>query len=342
METGGWLMKTFKITTLIVFAVVQSGCASLGWAMGSKPPADRIPMEPLVANRYEGLVALECGGKPQWGFGGSQACQFEAGSKTEISVKVPPTEGQVVLRSVRHEEVLDFKKNGWVRVPWEFLSRKDSVPIVITVAGKNSGIQVAKVYPYVTSGERNYPYMSGKVRYWCYEEDGYQEKVGQGWCQQPSGGRLDGSLVLSHAEAGEYLVSVKGCVLEAPAQAKGAFPAGTKEIAFQVAKELPGFCAVALAVKYSTGNIEEAELYLDWWDPRYVPLSKPLLESDDDEVKVCGPLSYKFYEVNGLQKKDGCLSKSCARQPWLDGTWGYGLAWDEAGRMSYETLERGK
>lgn len=327
-----------RLFSLVVVAATLVSCSTL--AMGTKPPDERIPLEPLTANRYENVLSYPCDGQQAWGFGGTSACQYAAGTTVELQVKVPPTKGQVVVRSRRKEVVVDFNKNVWVKVPWVLEDRFDSVPVVVTVAGVKSGVQLAKWYPYVT--DKKYVRMTGGLRVFCYEHGTYDVAHGQVACQQPVDSLVDGTAQVDETQAGEYLFSASGCALIEPAQARGNFGQGTKVLPFRVTRDQVGNCAVKVAVKYPNGAFTEAELYLDWWDVKYVPLSKPVLKYiSEKEAQVCGPFEFEFYEINGKQKKDGLLCSDCEKEPWLAGGWAYGLAWDEAGRMSYQTLRKG-
>lgn len=299
--------------------------------MGSKPLQET--MKPKDANKYENVLRYDCKKSSKWSFFGTSSCQYEFGEEIKVDVKVPPVKGQLVARSQRKEVVLDFDgESSWVSFNWRFDDRRDGIPLVIGVAGYGSGVQYAKMYPYVFDSVR--PEMNGRVKFFCYAEKGYVESIGQGECQQPAGSSVDGSVLLNVEKAGEYLIQTRGCVLGGLSNVQGVFQAGTAKIEWSASKDDTGFCLVRSNVKYSDGSIEEHELYLDWWNRSYVPLSAPTINVDD-EVEACGPDGWKWLEINGERWSSCFLRGKCRSADLLPGNWGYALAWDEHGRVSF-------
>lgn len=308
-------MRTFAVVMLLM---VSCACNSVN-TRARKPVED---------NKYEQLVVWDCNGKKDWNWKGTSSCQFSKGDETDIWVKLPPTKGQVVLRSTRKEVVSDFSKGGWFKTVWKFEDFLDSKAIVVSVTGMNTGVHMAKMYPYVQDEDR--PKMSQGFELYCFEDGDYKKAEGVWSCQQPAGAEVDGRVLLDPEEKGKYLISAQGCELVFP-ERTGEFD---KEDALDVkiTRSEPGHCAVKVAVKYASGKITEGELYMDWWDHRYVPLSPPELEEKDGKLKACYPDGFKYVELN--EESHGRAIGKCTSEKLKNGL-NYGIGWDGSGRVSY-------
>jgi hypothetical protein len=78
-----------------------------------------------------------------------------------------------------------------------------------------------------------------------------------------------------------------------------------------------GFCPISYAVKYEN-NFTEGEIYINFYNNKYIPLPKPKIGKKD---KICPAFGSRFFEVNG-DKTSRCKK----------GTKAY--SWTRIGRMS--------
>ena len=336
MQSSGYKIVRIivKISTALMVVVFLCSCATPLFSKADDIDAIPIPYPPAEANKYEGIVRYKCGDKPErWVWGGTSSCQVAEKYTLKIHIKVPKNDGQVVVRSGRKEVIKDFNKNSWVSVDWKFEDHKDSVPIVFSVAGRGSGIQLGKIYPYVNTKKR--PKMTLPVRFWCFEQSRYVEAEGNAACQQPQGAVVEGHFT-PKKQAGKYLISTAGCSVKAP---RGDFTAEAKPIRFEITKALVGNCAAKIAVKYEDKTYQEAELYLDFWESLYVPLSPPRAKLEKKGVEFCAPQEYKFTELNGNQRKKGWFIRTCKSVNWHKG-WAWAIAWDASGRCSYDVRRK--
>lgn len=328
--------KMKALLMLIVFLSIVSCPNSDVYASGRARPT--IPISPKDANKFEGVLFYTCQGAQKWEFNGTAVCQYSKGDQIDLWIKPPKVQGEVVAKSFRREQVVEFDGDEWVKLKWGMDDYLDGNPIVVSVVGKGSGLQMAKLYPYVADGV--HPKMEGHVKYWCYQDGKEVDSYGQARCQQPAGGRVDGFIIPPQEKGtGKYLIQTRGCVLESPAQSMGVFSAG-QAIKLTVTKQEVGYCIVRSNLKYDSGEISEHEMYLDWFDVRYVPLPPPTLKLDDDGVYGCAPRDWAWFEMNGDRWGDCVLNGSCHDMDWLDGGWAYGIAWDKNGRVSWSTLRK--
>ncbi len=321
------------VLTMILYSCALSGEGGLMSSFGGVDPKN-----PVEAGKYEAIFRFTCGDDVLLALTGTASCQYAERSDLKLFVATPNTEGQIIVRSSRRQAVLDFKGPGWAEIPWKLDDRGDSGPLIIIVASSESGIQMGKFYPYVSDKKR--PAMDGVVDVYCYASGVAAPSKGQHACQQPAGTQVSMSLRGKLGLAGRYLFTADGCELKGKLPASGTF-SKDEGASFPVVavRSLPGACFVRLNVAWEDGSIAETEIYLDFWDLKYVPLSSPIPKLDDDEVSVCAPIGWRFLNLNDTGYK---------RKPWSAGCWehnlpkgqvSYAIAWDSYGRCSILILQ---
>jgi len=306
------------VKKLLAFILLFGGCSSVD--------LDKEFIKPIDANIYENLVQYECNGKWEQSIGVA-TCQYPEQSILRFKIKVPPTKGQVVVKScLEHKEVDFHDDDSFVEMEWPIDDYRHSCPIVMSVAGRDSGIQLFKFTPYIYT--QDYPEMQLQFNYWNYQQGVRAADKGSASSQQPVSSRFYSSFTVDQARGGKYIVS-STCLINKPGQKITEFPAGTKSFEVEVTKETKGFCPVSIAIKYDDDEAVEAELYLDWFDPKYIPLSPPIFKS---KKKACVPLGYRFFEFNGKQYRRGIFSRECKKR---ESDKPYAIGWTKIGRMSY-------
>ena len=94
--------------------------------------------------------------------------------------------------------------------------------------------------------------------------------------------------------------------------------------------EEPTLCVIGLALKQ--GQLRQAHrIYVRFYDPKYLPLPTPHIKKTDDGYEVCAPEDYKFYTVNGEDKKRSWFTGKCFEVKELKEI----LVWDQLGRFSW-------
>ena len=157
------------------------------------------------------------------------------------------------------------------------MTRYDSVPIIASVTGYNTGIQMAKMYPYVYKGILRL--MRGHLSFYCYEKGSYINAMGQGWCQQPIGSVVDGWFIVDKSQNGTYLFSAAGCNLLRPTKKNGMFAIGTEKLRFMIKRkdykkyvvlglifEINGVQRSKRLLSDGCVNIESKEIKAFFWD----------------------------------------------------------------------------
>jgi hypothetical protein len=259
---------------------------------------DRDFLKPIDANKYENEVKYLCDGELKASVG-QGACQYPEGEMTRFHVKVPPTYGTVSASSCQGKETIDFtKKNGEVILDWSFPDTTHSCPIIISVAGYDSGVQLFRFIPYVYN-------------------DRYPELEQQVTKQLPTHGVLSLMVKIDPELAGKILVSTT-CDLMYPKQKITEFEAGTEGIRIKVKATEQKFCPVAYAVKYENNDFTEGEIYINFYNNKYIPLPNPRVGK---KGKLCPPHGARYFEVDG-DKRSRCRKGDSA------------YSWTRIGRMS--------
>lgn len=316
------MRKYFLLSLLLLSAVSFLGVSSC-----ATPVLPTIT--PLEANKYELAFRFECQGKDVFAVG-SASCQFKEGDKMVIRIKTPKSRGEIQVRSCRHGRALDIDESkSWQTVEWVQYTREDSCPVVFSVATVDAGVQMGKIYPYVSND--TYPPLNGKGSLYCWQSENLEKFDGQLSCQIPTGTKTNGYLELKQDKSGQYLI-VSPCL---PAKLTGAFQKKSPPIKWSLEPFSAQFCPVSTAVKYDDGTIEEAEIYLDYFANIYRELPPPIMGERDGKSYACAPQDFKFFDLNDHGKKAGLLQGKCIADGWLDGGMAIGIAWDSAGRSSY-------
>lgn len=317
---------------LLASALVLTAAVSMGATSCATPI---LPTStPLDSNRYEAPFKFQCGGKEVFAIG-SATCQYKEGDKITIKIKAPKSRGEIQVRSCRHGRALDIDESkSWQEVEWVQYTREDSCPIVFTVATREGGVQMGKIFPYVES--QAYPALNGAGSLYCWESEQVEEFRGQLSCQVPTGIKTNGFVTLNPAKAGQYLI-VSPCL---PAKVTGSFVKGAAPIKWSVQVATAQFCPVSAAVKYEDGSFEEQEVYLDFFDNTYRTLPPPITGEKDGDSYACAPQDFKFFDLNDRTKKAGLLAGRCIKDGWLHDNLAVAIAWDAAGRSSYSVYTK--
>jgi len=320
----------FRFLTYISIAFMTSGCATV---FGFNKRVSEV-LKPVDANRFEAGIHYKCNGHDEYDFSGMSVCQIKAGELFDFWVKLPPSKGQIVIRTTRNQIVDDFKaSDDWYHAQWKMQDENDSIRLVVGISGEGTGRQKAEIHPYVLTDR--HPKLKGVVDYFCFEDDATRLVVGQGVCQQPVGAVVTGSFHLDSKKSGFYLLDSQGCDISSDSNLTHPFPVGTSEVKFNFSRSSQGYCTVGLFAKYDDGSRDEARLYLEFWNFDYVPLVKPTIQKQDsDRLTACAAQGYAFYEVNDRVHRNCWFDGHCAAEKWLpDGT-GYITVWDQDGRVT--------
>ena len=290
-------------------------------------------IRPATANKYEAPYRYTCDGKEVFAAGVSH-CQYKEGDLMKIRIKAPASKGEIQIRSCRHHAELDINEDSaWQDVEWIQYKYEDSCPIVMSVATKDADVQIGKINPYVYNDK--YPKLNGKGSLYCWDTQKNSEFVGQTSCQFPTGITVDGYLTLDAQKSGAYLVKSVCGLSMGPVH----FNAGTPQVKWQLFSNTSQYCPVSAAVKYDDGQIEEYEVYIDFFDSIYRALPAPILVQDKKESYACAPQDFSRFDLNDHTKKSGLLRGHCIEDGWDDSSQATGIAWDAAGRVSIATLK---
>lgn len=310
-----------------LLALIFPALGSVGASSCATPVLPTV--KPIDANRYEAPFQFECNGKMTFAVG-SASCQYQEGDTIRIRIKTPKSRGELQVRSCRHGAALDInQKNSWQEITWVQYTREDSCPIVFTVATVDGGVQMGKIYPYVSN--ETYPILAGTGSFYCWESETLENYRGQSTCQVPTGIKVNGTVNLSEAKPGRYLVA-SPCLAQQPPVS---FPKGTRSFKWSLISYTSQFCPVSLAVKYDDGTIEESELYIDFFDNTYRMLPAPILAEVRGRSYACAPQDFAFLALNDDHLTRGLFSGQCLRDGWQEGKLAIAIAWDAAGRSSY-------
>ena len=316
-----------SVKTSALIAVLTVAAATTGASSCATPTLPTV--RAVDANRYEAAFKFECGGVDTFAVGTAE-CQYQEGDKMRLKVKVPDSPGEIQIRSCRRGRALDIDTGGtWQEVEWVQYTREDSCPIVFSVATKDAGVQLGKIYPYVSGGA--YPKLFGKGRMYCWESEQVIDFEGQLSCQVPTGIKVTGYVIPNASKAGTYLI-VSPCL---QGTLGGVFSVGTDPIKWSLISGAPQFCPVSAAIKYADGSYEELEYYLDFFDNTYSMLPPPVMGEYKDSSYACAPQDFLFFDLNDRQKGRGLFAGKCIKGGWLEGDLAVGIAWDASGRSSY-------
>jgi hypothetical protein len=316
---------------------------------------------PNDAHKFENLIKFECKDSLRL-VQGTGSCQYPEDTKVKLQIKVPPTYGQIYARSCQTERALDFHSyQSFVGLDWYLGGIKDSCPVIISVAGANTGINLFKWTPYVYN--ETYPEMALSIKYWSFQKGEFKQAAGTFSVQFPAGTNFYSFVKLNPELSGKLLVVSNGCKILRPESTekervvtKGmvsrvfagaitnevqklvSFGKGTEEIEIRATRDEKGFCPISAVVKYEDNSIVELEGYIDWFDNKYVPLSVPRIYfKKRSVVRSCAPFGYKYFEANGSRY----TSRRSCREKKVYGDRAYAIGWSSIGRMSYIERFRG-
>lgn len=320
--------------TIMKISVILLSFSLMG-ATSCAGPAISVTRPPMDANRFELPFRFTCNGKTTFAIG-SAACQYSEGDKMTIEIKAPDSKGEIQVRSCRHGRALDVDRDKkWQKVEWVQYTREDSCPIEFSVTTRDAGTQLGIIYPYVFTPQ--FPKMEGKATLYCWESEKVENFVGQGFCQFPTGIRVNGKLMLNPAKSGQYLIKKQCGDTQGPAR----FPVGTTGIDWMLRTNDATYCPIAMAVKYDDGSIEEVEVNLQFFDNRYRMLPPPIMGQRGESSYACAPQDFEFIDLNDHMKSNGLFAGKCIKDGWDENGVATAIAWDAAGRVSYSVLRKG-
>lgn len=251
----------------------------------------------------------------------------------KIWIKAPVSRGEIQVRSCRHHAALDIdEKKAWQEVEWIQYKAEDSCPIVLSVATRDTDVQIGKINPYVYNDK--YPKLNAHGSLYCFENQKNVDFLGQTSCQYPTGIKVDGYLYPDLSKAGTYFIKGACGLTQGPMH----FEAGAPPIKWSLSSTYAQYCPVDAAIKYDDGTIEEYEAYVDFFDSRYRALPAPILVQDKKDSYACAPQDFARFDLNDHTKKSWLLGGECIHDSWSSEGQAIGIAWDSAGRSSHTIL----
>ena len=312
---------------MLKLLIILSAFSLMGATSCSTLPFGNTSISPKDANRYEAVFAYNCDGVAKYAVGTS-TCQYNVGDKMSFTVKVPPEDGEIQVRSCRHKRAIAFTKTtGEVSIEWVQFAMEDSCPIVFSVVTQNISAFFGKIYPYV-SDNSIYPKLSADFTSYCFDTETIAAGQGSYACQYPTG--IDTNITFTAKKLGKYLLT------------GNCFSQETKDIPqnkiinLTFNKKEVGFCHTSLAMKYIDGTYEEFEGFTDHFNESYRFLPTPNIVFQDDEYKVCAPDDYVYMFVGTAVKKFGFLRSQCAYVKTAPFSI---ISFDKDGRISVVTVK---
>jgi len=262
---------------ILIFSLVLISCTHYD--------LDKDFLKPVDALKYEAYAEYSCQGEWRQAVG-TASCQYNENDEAILNVKLPPTHGTVSIKSCQNSETKEFNNESFIHINWPLPNRNHSCPIIINIAGYDSGINMFKFYPYVYND--THPKFNMNI---IYNNAKY---VGQLHKQLPSGSNFYVEVTLQSV-SGKIMVS-STCDILQPVEMITTFTMETKKFPILIKRLDKGFCPISIAIKYDDSTIEEGEIYVDYFDNRYIPLQAPIMNKD----KMCPPMGARFFEVDEL------------------------------------------
>jgi hypothetical protein len=260
---------------------------------------------------------------------GHSASHFKEGDPKVFKVKVNQYGGVCKLRYIDGNDDITKDCTGSSEVTLDLgLHYKNQPEVIgISVSQEKLGIQQGFLYSLLRKEREPLP-----VEFKCPHAESEGDLA---ICTRPATYAFKVNAVITNNVAGELLQTF---VCNDGTKFENIIPVSSSgEKMLEFTPQNATFCTVGLGLRQGkradgTHSILQAKsIFIRFYDPLYIPLSTPVLKTQDGVKKICPGESYSAYTFNN---KDGSAidTQTCFNYPSVFEF----LAWDGIGRFSYK------